>query len=47
MIECAVRAIAAILTTIGLMAINSGNINIGYPMFAFGIFWLSRKEGET
>ena len=46
MIGCVVRAIAAILTTIGLMAINSGNINVGYPMFAFGIFWLSCKELE-
>lgn len=46
MIDCVVRAIAAILTTIGLMAINGGNINIGYPMFAFGIYWLSNKEWE-
>ena len=46
MSECVVRAIAAVLTTIGLMAINSGNINIGYPMFGLGIFWLSYKEGE-
>lgn len=46
MMERVVRAIAAILTTIGLMAINSGHINIGYPMFAAGIFWLSYKEGE-
>ena len=44
MIEYVVRAIAAILTTIGLMAINSGYINIGYPMFGLGIFWLSNKE---
>ena len=46
MIECVFRAIAAIFTTIGLMAINSGNINIGYPMFGIGIFWLSHKEWE-
>ncbi len=46
MIKCVVRAIAAILTIIGLMAIISGNINIGYPLFCVGIYWLSHKEGE-
>lgn len=46
MSEIVIRGISAILTTIGLMAINSGHINIGYPMFGVGIFWLSYKEGE-
>lgn len=46
MAECVLHAIAAILTTTGLIAINSGYMNIGYPMFAVGIFWLSHKEGE-
>lgn len=46
MIECVVRAIAALLTTIGLAAIISGNVGIGYPLFGVGIYWLSYKEGE-
>lgn len=46
MIDCVIHAIAAILTTFGLMAINRGNINVGYPMFALGVFWLSYKECE-
>lgn len=46
MIECVVRAIAAILTTIGLAEIIRGNNGIGYPLFSVGIYWLSHKEGE-
>ena len=44
MSEVIIRAVSAILTTIGLMAINSGHINIGYPMFGAGLFWLTYRE---
>ena len=44
MSEAAIRAVSAILTTIGLMAINSGHINIGYPLFGTGLFWLTYRS---
>ena len=43
--ELVIRAVSAALLTLGLMAINGGYINVGYPLFAVGIFWLTyRKE---
>ncbi len=45
MSEIVIRAVSAILTTIGLMAINSGHINIGYPLFGTGLFWLTYRGG--
>lgn len=36
-----IRAVATILITCGLMAINTGHITIGYPMFALGLFWIA------
>lgn len=46
MSEIVIRAVSAILTTIGLMAINSGHINVGYPLFGTGLFWLTYRGSE-
>lgn len=46
MSEAFIRAVATILTTIGLMAINSGHISVGYPLFGTGLFWLTYREGS-